>query len=181
MKITKAERYRRHAEYKRKRTADFAKYLIEIKNKPCVDCGRKFHHAAMEFDHRPNVDKKFKIGQGGTRSKDAVEKEIAKCDLVCSNCHRIRTKSRKSSNRRATKAVQYAVDFKIKNNVCQICKESFPYECLQFDHIQHNNKLFNIMLPPAGTTIQDIKREIKKCQIVCNCCHNIKTLNERQK
>ena len=47
----------------------------------------------MDFDHRPGEVKKHQLG-GMTKtvySWAVIEAEIAKCDLVCANCHRIRT------------------------------------------------------------------------------------------
>ena len=66
---------------------------------PCMDCDGGFDFIVMDFDHRPEEVKEFAIGTMGdykmTPERLAkVEKEIAKCDLVCSNCHRLRTKER---------------------------------------------------------------------------------------
>lgn len=172
--MNKEDSLKSHALYKRKRTAEFAKYLIKIKNNPCVDCKKTWPHPAMEFDHLPGTIKKFKIGQGGTRSKLAVETELSKCELVCSNCHRLRTKSRKKSSRRATKLAEYVVSLK-QNKKCTDCKTEYPYECLQFDHIKPTTKLFNLAIPPKWATKQDIDIELTKCELVCNCCHNLRT------
>ena len=67
-------------------------YLADIKDVPCMDCGGKFHHSAMDFDHIG--DKEFEISKIYTRSKELLDKEIAKCEIVCSNCHRVRTYNR---------------------------------------------------------------------------------------
>ena len=66
---------------------------------PCMDCDGVFAWCAMDFDHRPGEVKEFKIGAiGGQKATSRViaraEKEITKCDLVCSNCHRVRTRDR---------------------------------------------------------------------------------------
>jgi hypothetical protein len=62
----------------------------------CADCGYREHPAALEFDHRPGEEKLFNIGeQMGNRSMDVLWAEIAKCDVVCSNCHNIRTHTRR--------------------------------------------------------------------------------------
>jgi hypothetical protein len=72
-------------------------WLVEkYGGKPCMDCGVAFHWCAMDFDHRPGEVKELKIGAlGWTRASDKnierMELELAKCDLVCSNCHRVRT------------------------------------------------------------------------------------------
>ncbi len=63
---------------------------------PCLDCEIAFPFYVMDFDHRPEEVKEFRISQNAihraTPERIAkVMKEIAKCDLVCSNCHRERT------------------------------------------------------------------------------------------
>ena len=67
--------------------------IVALKDAPCSDCGGRFPSCAMDFDHRPGEVKKHQLG-GMTKtvySWAVIEAEIAKCDLVCANCHRIRT------------------------------------------------------------------------------------------
>jgi hypothetical protein len=72
--------------------ADKARELIAAaKNQPCADCGGTFPLVCMDFDHRDPALKSFTIAQGLQRSHEALLAEIAKCDVVCSNCHRLRT------------------------------------------------------------------------------------------
>lgn len=68
--------------------------LNEAKSLPCLDCGNVFPPECMDFDHRPGAVKLFSIGMNLRRSWSSIEAEIAKCDLVCANCHRIRTAAR---------------------------------------------------------------------------------------
>lgn len=61
---------------------------------PCVDCGVKLPPEVMEFDH-VRGQKLFNIcqsynGKGGYVSYEALHAEIAKCDVRCPNCHRLR-------------------------------------------------------------------------------------------
>ena len=78
-------------------------YLIpKYKNVPCMDCNTIFPFIAMDFDHRPGEVKSFTISVKGcwkatSERIEEIEKEISKCDLVCSNCHRIRTWNRSNS------------------------------------------------------------------------------------
>lgn len=67
--------------------------ICEHKAKPCADCGGHFPPCAMDFDH-VRGEKSFGIGACSRRNFDAVLAEIAKCDVVCANCHRIRTWNR---------------------------------------------------------------------------------------
>ena len=68
----------------------------ELKSAPCMDCAGQYPSEAMDWDHRLAETKLYDVGAmvGGRYSWDKIQAEIAKCDLVCSNCHRIRTKKR---------------------------------------------------------------------------------------
>ena len=60
---------------------------------PCADCRQTFDPICMDFDHRPTERKLGKVSTmiSAGVSMAVIEAEIAKCDLVCANCHRIRT------------------------------------------------------------------------------------------
>lgn len=86
------ERFAHKALRRRERIRE---YIASKKTGPCKDCGGRFHWVAMDFDH-VRGDKLFEIGEA-TRvgiSEGKIDAEIEKCDLVCSNCHRIRTYNR---------------------------------------------------------------------------------------
>lgn len=69
------------------------------KRDPCVDCGQHFPPCAMDFDHRDPSTKIAKVSSLVYRgSKRLLLEEIAKCDLVCAVCHRIRTHLKKRPN-----------------------------------------------------------------------------------
>ena len=70
-------------------------WLIAQKSKPCIDCGNRYPFYVMDFDHVRGA-KEFSISDARYKSITIhnLEKEIAKCDLVCANCHRIRTYER---------------------------------------------------------------------------------------
>jgi hypothetical protein len=63
--------------------------IIQSKSKPCADCGIKYPPYVMDFDHLG--DKLFNIPANTELSVSKLLSEIAKCDVVCSNCHRQRT------------------------------------------------------------------------------------------
>jgi hypothetical protein len=72
----------------------FKQRLKEIKEASgCVDCGES-NHIVLDFDHIRN--KKYNISRmiHDGFSWAAIKKEIAKCEIVCANCHRIRTHNR---------------------------------------------------------------------------------------
>ncbi len=67
--------------------------ILEAKNRPCADCGGRWHPMVMEFDHRPGTVKRINLGDCRARKwgRVAILAEIAKCDVVCPTCHRVRT------------------------------------------------------------------------------------------
>lgn len=69
------------------------KYIQESKdNKACMDCDEYYPHFVMDYDHRPAEIKKGNISNvSNFSSLEDLINEINKCDLVCSNCHRLRT------------------------------------------------------------------------------------------
>lgn len=75
---------------------EYREWLNSLKNKPCTDCNKQFHFSAMHWDHLPKYEKSFNLGscRSGKYSKQRILKEIAKCELVCANCHAIRTYNR---------------------------------------------------------------------------------------
>jgi hypothetical protein len=68
-------------------------WLTSLKQgRPCTDCGRVYPHQVMQWDHRPGFEKLGEISVDfWGRSRQEILAEIAKCDLVCANCHTIRT------------------------------------------------------------------------------------------
>jgi hypothetical protein len=62
----------------------------------CVDCGYAAHPAALDFDHTTD-EKVTNIAALVSRNAkwETILAEIEKCEVVCSNCHRIRTVERR--------------------------------------------------------------------------------------
>lgn len=71
-----------------------AELIRSAKARPCADCGGTFPACVMDFDH-VRGKKMFTIGDHGHLrvSPSRVREEILKCEVVCANCHRIRTHS----------------------------------------------------------------------------------------
>jgi len=69
-------------------------FLWKQKIFPCVDCGLEFHPTVMQFDHI-NPENKYKNVSSLKQNKNLMLLEISKCELVCANCHAIRSYKRK--------------------------------------------------------------------------------------
>lgn len=81
----KSERTKRHEERRVIR-----EYVYNyLKARSCVICGEA-DPACLEFDHLDPTRKRFNISQA-IRNRfniKAIKREIAKCQILCANCHR---------------------------------------------------------------------------------------------
>jgi len=86
------------ASVKRRLNLVRTRYVLDFfKDHPCLDCGET-DPIVLEFDHLR--DKSFSIGTELTRHAwNAILDEIAKCEVVCANCHRRRTARRRGALR----------------------------------------------------------------------------------
>lgn len=75
---------------RQRRREDLYNYLVD---KFCVDCGQQ-NIIVLEFDHLHS--KEFSISEMVNKAMgwDRIKEEITKCEIVCANCHRIRTAKR---------------------------------------------------------------------------------------
>ena len=58
--------------------------------KGCANCGYKGHYSALQFDHiEPKLTGKRIVIAG--MSKEKMKKELSLCQVLCANCHAIKT------------------------------------------------------------------------------------------
>lgn len=86
--------------YRAKRRDATRTFLDQYKDRPCVDCGVRYNPWQMDFDHRDPAKKLYNVSRIFLTNRKTLEAEIAKCDPVCSNCHRDRTQRRVHGPRR---------------------------------------------------------------------------------
>ncbi len=81
---------RPHPQYRGK-SAERLKALKD--GQRCMDCGHPFRYFQLDYDHRPGEQKRAPVARLASQncSWETIEAEIAKCDLICANCHRMRT------------------------------------------------------------------------------------------
>lgn len=70
------------------RLAETSRWLVEQKGGSCILCGYNKCTAALEFHHIDPDEKEFQINKRWGCSRETIQKEIDKCVLLCSNCHR---------------------------------------------------------------------------------------------
>lgn len=90
--------HKRRTEQKRCRKSRVLEYIHNIKvARGCSDCGYNAHAEALDFDHLPGHIKRHGVSRlvNEDYSLARVAAEIAKCEVVCANCHRVRTSRRR--------------------------------------------------------------------------------------
>ena len=93
-KKERIENKERFSEREKKSRHNKSKVIQQIKEStPCLDCGNYYPYYVMDFDHRPGEKKFASVSTMVSLrySMEVILNEIKKCDLVCANCHRIRT------------------------------------------------------------------------------------------
>lgn len=173
-------REKERARSKRRRVA-IAALLIKLKSNPCGDCGKSLPYFCMDFDHRDPTDKikNIKVIKSCPSKKHIME-EIEKCDLICVNCHRLREVVRKE-----TKGEFYSSSHVVTNRVrgflvrekskpCLDCSHSFHPACMDFDHVR-GQKIGEVSQLARRFGLERLSGEIRKCDLVCACCHRIRT------
>ena len=93
-----SEKYRARAQVRNEQKRAVIRRIIKAaKARPCADCGVEYPAFVMDFDHLDPRQKRFTIGHAyRTWRTSELLAEIRKCDVVCANCHRIRTYGRRS-------------------------------------------------------------------------------------
>lgn len=152
-----------------------------LKSAPCADCNSSFPPKAMDFDHvRGNKIANVSILVKDSARATAVLDEIAKCDLVCANCHRMRTFNRRPAGPPHPNPVVADAVNKLKNNPCVDCGGSFHTQVMDFDHVS-GEKTANVsgLVRRLRATLAVVLAEIAKCELVCANCHRVRTFNRR--
>lgn len=77
--------------YQTERRQNIKQTAVKYKGGICEDCGIKSsNYVIYDFHHLSTGEKDFTIGGHHSKSFESIKKELDKCVLLCSNCHRIR-------------------------------------------------------------------------------------------
>lgn len=190
----------------RLRQAATIELLRGVRRRPCMDCGGVFPPYVMDFDHRDPTKKSFSLTSPRAllKSREELIEEIEKCDIVCANCHRIRTyaafrdgtlRSPYFARHRlpaATPAVarrrekwhcrrreHIAFLDRIRELPCADCGRRFPPCVMEFDHRDPATKRRLVPYMAGRYRFAALLVEIAKCDIVCANCHRERTYQRR--
>lgn len=175
-------------------------FLRELRRVPCQDCGGTFEPHQMDFDHRDPAVKAFGItwSRALLAPRERLLLEIAKCDIVCANCHAIRTYAQQAATwarrraagqllatARAASKRRRAIPRRdliiaLRDRPCTDCGRRLPPHIMQFDHRDPALKRYNVTESWCRSEAW-IREEAAKCDIVCPNCHRDRSLRQRQR
>ena len=100
-KVNGKTHYERNSKYyiekSTKRRIEATNFILGIRKKSkCMDCDEK-DFRVLQFDHLPKYKKDLEVSTMAFSgySLKSIQKEIDKCQIVCANCHSIRTYNRR--------------------------------------------------------------------------------------
>jgi hypothetical protein len=162
--------------------------LAYLRSHPCLDCG-KVNPIVLEFDHvgtkRAEVST---LVRRGVR-EPVLLAEIARCGVVCANCHRRRTARRGRWRRlqpdggnRSSRSKAHARNLRaaleaLAASGCVDCGES-DVCVLDFDHVGEKTATIT-QLVRREASLQRLRDEIARCEVRCANCHRRRTAISR--
>lgn len=166
---------------RRLRRLRFKKLAKYFSRHPCVDCGET-DILVLEFDHIGKKRAGIGVLMASLHSWRQIRKEIRKCEVVCANCHRIRTGNRAGWFRTKAKAFwtrkQRRLIRYLKRHPCKDCGEA-DVRVLEFDHVRGVKTAAVANLVKASYSWRRIHEEIRKCEVVCANCHRRRTYSRK--
>jgi hypothetical protein len=166
------------------RKAVLKRRLMEhFKEHPCADCGER-DPAVLECDHttadaHEDVSALLSVAAPLAR----LDREIARCEVVCANCHRRRT-AKRARWRRLTGKPSSDSRWRRLRNVTWVYEQLANLSCrdcgltdtlvLDFDHIREKRGGV-LELAWQEYSLKTLKREMAACEVRCCNCHRRRT------
>lgn len=160
----------------------------------------------MDFDHVDPKEKSFQVTDGCAMlmDRERLLDEVAKCDIVCATCHRIRSckqwpsgglgpehwgeRTRPTTPRAERARAKYRrwrarhLDLlrPLRERPCADCGGRFPWFVMEFDHRDRTAKVRGVMALAGHVSDDRLMAEVAKCDVVCPTCHRDRTFQRRQ-
>ena len=163
--------YRESTRERRKRNKEYAHSMKVC----CKNCGVK-DKVCLDFHHLSDKTKSVAQLIRDATTIENLQLEIDKCEVLCANCHKKEHLSEfmtdgsdwKNFNQARVEKRKWFIEF-IENARCTDCQES-DHRCLDFHHLRDKRFTVSYLLT-SGHSLDFLKEEIERCDIVCSNCH----------
>jgi hypothetical protein len=190
----RGDMHRREAAAAKRRRQDTARRYVRavLERSACADCGVRTP-AVLDFDHvRGTKTRPVSYLVAAGRAKSLIADEIAKCEVVCANCHRRRTGYREGSWR-ATISLGLdeplpAMRPRVLRNwsvVRSVMEAGACVDCgnddimvLEFDHVARKTAPISRAIRNEYSLAR-LSRELDACELRCANCHRLRTAERR--
>lgn len=163
-----------------KRNFLFKYELIKLKGCCCKNCGYNKNFSALEFHHTEKKGKEFDISKyRGYQINDCILKELEKCVLLCSNCHRKEHQLEEALYAKPSDnpAIKNIKSFNAKNetySICGMCEKTKEKKLFYKEY----GKITNVCKSCQSLRVVLFQRKNKKEYVnllgnaCCNCGEN---------
>ena len=171
---------------RRRRAVEAAAFIDDyLAARRCTDCGLA-DPEILEFDHVGEKRREITVMVGRGQSVKWLREELKHCQVVCVNCHRLRTAQLQNSWRAN---LDRALELPLltpheRRNVTLVRRhliESVCADCgcadtavLEFDHVRGKNGRVSRMAR-NGCSLARLEAEIALCEVRCGNCHRRRT------
>jgi hypothetical protein len=158
--------------------------LAHLQTNPCTDCGES-DSRVLDFDHISQKEGEVGALVASGVPLERLKQEMARCEVVCANCHRRRTATRagwwRLTGPPAVDAVRRPRQLRnvawvyslLRRSCCADCGDRDPV-VLEFDHVGHKRGAV-MHLAWSEYSIATLEHEVAQCEIRCCNCHRRRT------
>lgn len=137
----------------------------------CLRCGVE-DAACLDFHHLDGDRKTMAITNMITYGygKEPLNEEMAKCAVLCANCHRREHCAPPETDHPVDRLRQWVYEHKRSTEGCEQCEETDP-SCLDFHHDSDQKGETVANLVSDGRSKDVVRAEFENCTLLCANCH----------
>lgn len=148
--------------------------FVRSQKKECCYCGEK-DERCLDFHHLGDKTQTVCQLVRDAASIENIKAEIAKCEVVCSNCHKKRHVPQIITdgsdwigfNRARVEKRQWFIEL-LGRSWCS-CGEK-DSRCLEFHHVAEKRYKISYLIT-SGHSLRYLQEEISRCEVLCSNCH----------
>lgn len=141
---------------------------VRKRERGCRVCGET-DPACLDFHHPDEVEKEMAVTEMITYGygREHLREEMAKCDVLCANCHRVEHHANGRDEKR--KHLRTWLAERKATAGCLRCGERIPHS-LVFHHVDEKRASVSELVANCRPK-DEIEAELERCVVLCANCH----------